>query len=84
MTHITSVVEHKSVLPYLQKRNLTDQYKKAKNFLLSGKAHLVQFKLRRPVKDKIYYFRINKQYRAFCYFENSEVKVFTISDHQNG
>ena len=30
-----------------------------------------------------FYFRINKKYRAFCYFEKDELIVFEINDHQN-
>lgn len=84
MKSIDIILEHTSIVPYLHARNLISQYKKAKHYLLAGKTHLVNFKLRKPKKDQIYYFRINNQYRAFAFLEKGVLKVFKISDHQNG
>ncbi|MCP4523631.1 MAG: hypothetical protein GY828_05460 [Candidatus Gracilibacteria bacterium] len=76
----TVVINEKSFL-YLKNRNLVPQYKKAKNYIVSGYAFLVSLKLREPKKKGIYYFRINKQYRAFALLEDNVLKVFHIDDH---
>ena len=76
------IIESKDVLIFLQKRWLLDQYKKAKHFLELGMFYNVKFWLREPKKDKIYYFRINKQFRAYCVTVNKELRVFRIDNHQ--
>jgi hypothetical protein len=58
------IFETEEVFKYLQKRNLLKQYKKAKEYLINGSYIQTNFKLREPKKEKIYYFRINKQFRA--------------------
>ncbi len=79
---ITRIKEYKKVLPTLQKRGLVVQYVKAAKTLLFGDVKSVDFKLRKPKGEKIYSFRINKKYRAFCFFDNDVLKVFDVSDHQ--
>lgn len=79
--HIQSIIEKKEVVNFLISRNLLEQYKKCKQFLLAGAFRNVDFKLRKPKKKGIYYFRINKQYRAFCGFNKNELRVFKIDDH---
>ncbi len=54
------------LIDYLKKRKLEKQYKKTKKYILEGNYKQVQLKLKEPKKDKIYYFRINKQFRAIC------------------
>ncbi len=80
---IEFIQEEWYILDYLTKRRLVPQYKKAKSFLLSWYMSQVHFKLREPKKDKIYYFRINKQFRALCHFEGTTLVVFQIDNHQN-
>jgi len=53
------------------------------NMILLWYLKQVDFKIRQPKKDKIFYFRINKQYRWYCYFEWTILVVFRIDDHQN-
>lgn len=75
----------KSEVTYLQKRQLEQNYKKQKNLLLEGNSDQVDFKLRKPKQEQIYSFRLNKKFRAFCIFEDSEktiLRVFKINDHQ--
>lgn len=62
---------------------VTEQYKKAKEYILKWLLQNVNFKKREPYKSEKYYFRINKQYRAICYIENNCLKVFEIDNHQN-
>ena len=71
-----------SILNYLQKRNLVEQYKKAKEFLKNNHLASVKFKKRRPKKSGQYYFRINQKYRAIGIFDGKDFIVTEISDHQ--
>ena len=67
---------------YLKKRKLENQYIKAKNLILSGRFSNVDLKIREPKKDKVWYFRINKQFRAFCELEWEILYVLAIDNHQ--
>lgn len=83
---INRVIEIKGILEYLEKRNLVNQYKKAKNFLLDWKLDLIDFKKRKPKTSKIYQFKINNKFRAFGYFEvnnKNTFRIIEISDHQD-
>lgn len=80
---IERVVISDDLISYLESRNLQKQYKKCKEFLLSWNFKQIDFKMREPKKDKIYYFRINKQFRAFCKTEGTILKIFDIDNHQN-
>lgn len=77
------IIEHKSCVKYLQSRQLLDQYKKAKDLLLSGNLQAVDFKKRHPYKSEKYYFRINGQFRAIGYLQWDTFVVFEIDNHQN-
>jgi hypothetical protein len=80
---IRQIIERKDVFEYLQKRNLLNQYIKAKKFLLLSQFYLVDFKKRQPKTDMVWYFRINKQFRALAYFDDDVLVVFEIDNHQN-
>ncbi len=80
---IEKIEEEKDVFEYLLQRNLLKQYKKAKNYLIIWNLKQADFKIREPKSDEIYYFRINKQFRALCYFEEKTLVVFKIDNHQN-
>lgn len=70
-------------MPYLEARGLLAQYKKAKQFLLEGDNLRVRFKKRLPHSSGIWYFRINKQFRALCVFnQEGDLVVFKIDNHQ--
>jgi hypothetical protein len=77
-----NVLERDDILPFLKERNMFTQYKKAKYLLKKGLSKQVLLKKRKPKTDGIWQFRINKKYRAFCYFEKENLIVFKISDHQ--
>ncbi len=80
------ISEDKNILKYLEKRNLLSQYKKTKKYILSLENIYEKLKKRKPKKDGIYQFRINKQYRARCVFSKKHpdtIVVYKISDHQN-
>lgn len=81
MKKVQKIFEKKEILQYLQKRNLTKQYKKAKQFILQGNTLQTKFKERNPKGSGIWYFRISKQHRAFCVFdEEGSLVVFRIDD----
>ena len=83
MPYIQQIYEKKSVLPYLLKRSLLKQYKKAKSYLLEGNLLQVRFKERNPKGSGIWYFRINKQFRALAVFnEAGDLIVFDVDNHQ--
>jgi|GEM_PF-918557 len=82
MPKIHSIFEKKSVHLYLLKRGLLEQYKKAKRYLLEGRLLSVRFKERNPKGSGIYYFRINKQFRALAVFnQNGDLIVFEVDNH---
>lgn len=77
------VFETKEVIEYLSKRNLIKQYKKAKTYMINWLYENVDFKLRKPKEQKIYYFRINKQFRALWKFNDFwDFVVWLIDNHQ--
>ncbi len=83
MPKVLRILERKEILPYLQVRGLLNQYKKAKQFLLEGNALQVRFKERNPKGSGIWYFRINKQFRALGIFDrDGNLIVFEIDSHQ--
>lgn len=71
-----------NVLAYLTKRNIVSQYKKAKELLKQRQFKTIQFKKRQPKTNGVYYFRINKKYRALGVFDGQDFIVTDISDHQ--
>lgn len=79
---IDKIIERKDVAGYLERRGLLKQYKKAKDFILLGNFYLANFKKRKPVNEQIWYFRINRQFRALAYFDGNILVVFAIDNHQ--
>jgi plasmid maintenance system killer protein len=79
---IEKIIERKDIISYLEKRNLLEKYKKAKTFILIGNLGLVNLKKRKPKKDEIWHFRVDKQFRALCYFDDTTLVVFDINNHQ--
>ena len=81
------ITEFDVAVSFLRSRNLLSQYLKAKKFLQLQYFSVVDFKKRKPKSENIYQFRINKKFRALCYFEDKIEKkkliVFKISDHQD-
>ena len=58
------IFETKEVISFLYKRQLTKQYQKAKQNILSQHTNKTSFKERQPKGKNIFYFRINKQFIA--------------------
>ncbi len=84
MKKVRKILEEKDVVKYLQKRGLLNQYRKAKRFLLQGDTLQVKFKERHPRGSGIWYFRVNKQYRALGVFDDDgDLIVFKVDNHQN-
>lgn len=71
-----------NLITYIKDRWLEKQYKKAKTYVLAWFFNKADFKLREPKKDKIYYFRINKQFRAYWTIEENILKIHHIDNHQ--
>ena len=80
---IKNIFERDDVLFELKQKNLLAKYKKAKKFILENHSKLVDLKKRKPQKDEVWQFRIDKQFRAYCYFEQDTLIVFHIDNHQN-
>lgn len=70
------------MVDYLHKRGLTERYQKAKRLLSDDLFGAVSLKKRNPKPAGVWYFRINKQYRALCIREKDTLIVFSIDDHQ--
>ncbi len=77
------IIESKKVASFLIRRRLEQQYKKAKHYLLAANFTVVDFAVRKPKQDRIFYFRINKQYRAWGVLNDEILKVYKIDDHQS-
>ena len=80
---IKNIFERDDILFELKQKNLLAKYKKAKNFILENHSKLVDLKKRKPQKDEVWQFRIDKQCRDYCYFEKDTLIVFHIDNHQN-
>ena len=80
---IKHIFERDDILLELKQKNLLAKYKKAKNFILENHSKLVDLKKRKPQKDEVWQFRIDKQFRTYCYFEKDTLIVFHIDNHQN-
>ncbi len=76
------VKEHKGIREYLEKRQLTKQYRKQKSLIKAGYFDLAHLKKMTPKSSEIYYFRINKKYRAIGFIEKDTFVVTEIWDHQ--
>ena len=83
MPVVHRIIEEKYIYDYLNKRGLVKQYQKAKNYLLVGNQLQVKFKEREPKGNAVWYFRINKQYRALGFlYESGVFLVVKIDNHQ--
>ena len=84
MFNFSYILENKDVVVYLQKRWLTDQYKKSKQLLQSWILWKTDFKQRKPKKLWTYSFRINQQFRAFWKINSKwDLVIYEINNHQN-
>jgi len=83
MPRVHQIFERKEILPYLEARNLLKQYLKAKRYLLAGNTLQATFKERNPQGSGVWYFRINKQFRALGVFNSAgDLIIFKIDNHQ--
>ena len=83
MPEVSEIIEYKNIHSYLEARGLLKQYQKAKQILLSGDWDRVRFKEREPQNSGIWYFRINKKFRARGIFlTNGKFAVSGIDNHQ--
>ncbi len=82
MVKITKVLIAPEARDYLIKRQLDKQYQKARIFIIAWHFTNVDLKIREPKEDRIWYFRINKQFRALCELEWETLYVLAIDNHQ--
>lgn len=84
MKKIRKIIEKKDILPFLKSRDLLQQYKKAKQYLLTNNLLQIKLKERKPKGSEIWSFRINKQFRALAIFDkDGDLIIFRIDNHQN-
>ncbi len=80
---INDVLEDEWIIEFLKKRNLLNQYKKAKINIINKINSKNYFKERKPKWSNIWYFRINKQYRAIWTIDKeNDLIIFKIDNHQ--
>jgi len=84
MININKIYEKPWILDFLEKKNIKEQYIKSAKFLVSWYFWKIDFKIRQPNKNRVWSFRINKQYRAFWIMDkNNNLLIFEINNHQN-
>ncbi len=76
------VRERQNVVDYIISRQLQKPYLKAKAFLEKDQLKIIDFKIRKPKSEGVYYFRINRKYRALGHFIDDIFIIVEISDHQ--
>lgn len=76
------ILEEDDVIEYIKKRNLWNQYKKAKSYILWWEFKKTNLKERQPKWSWMYYFRINKQYRAIWYVKENYLIIIKIDNYQ--
>jgi len=79
---VSEVWETREVETYLSDRGLLKQYKKAKQYILLGLFDTATLRKRQPKSAGVWYFRINKKFRALSYLDGDILKVFHIDNHQ--
>lgn len=78
-----NVFEEEGIVEFIKKRNLVKPYLKAKQYMELGYYEAVDLRKRKPKSEGVFYFKINKKYRAVGYIENKTDFIITeISDHQ--
>lgn len=83
MPRIRQIFERKDIPSYLEARGLLKQYLKVKSYLLAGNTLQAKFKEKNPQGSGIWYFRINKQFRALGVFNAAgDLIIFKIDNHQ--
>lgn len=83
MIKIVAIVEEQGIREYLISRRLLERYKQAKDkLLISSRIRSLDFKLRKPTKDKVFSFRISNKWRAYGYYKDGIFIISKISDHQ--
>ena len=79
---IREVLIEEQSLAYLKQRGLDKQYFKAVRFILLWSFTSVDFRKRKPKTEDVFYFRINKQFRAIGKIKKDVFLVTSISNHQ--
>lgn len=80
---INNILEDEWIFEFLEKRTLVNQYKKAKDNVFKNINSKNYFKERKPKWSNIWYFRINKQFRAIWTIDNDwDLIVYKIDNHQ--
>ncbi|MCH2188566.1 hypothetical protein MK079_01915 [Candidatus Gracilibacteria bacterium] len=83
MIDIKQVLISEKLIDYIKQRGLSRQYQKVQKFILSGEYKLVDLRIRHPKSQKVYYFRLNKQFRCLGRLDGDTLKIYHIDNHQN-
>ena len=67
----------------VKKYQLEKQFNKAIDYIRQWRFKTVKLKLRNPKSKWVWYFRINKQYRAWCRIIDDVLIIFDINDHSD-
>jgi len=79
-----NIFENSKTFKSLKKKNIYDQYIKAKKYVLAGYIKQTKFSLKEPKNEGVRYFRINKQFRALGRFDKDwDLLIYKIDNHQN-
>lgn len=81
--NIQKIIKNNKIEKYLEKRQLLKQFEKIEKYILNWNFKAIDFKLREPKKDEIYYFRINKQFRVYWKIFKNTLVILDIDNHQN-
>ncbi len=77
------ILENKTVILFLKKRNLLKQYKTSKEIILKWIFWKTKFWEKMPKWKNIRYFRINKQFRTIWSLDEKNIlRIFEIDNHQ--
>lgn len=83
MMKVNNIFERDWIKEYLLKRNLLVQYKKAKSNIINKINSRNYFRERNPKWSNIWYFRLNKQYRAIWTIDkDNDLIIYKIDNHQ--
>ncbi len=77
-----NIIELKHIYSNLSDRWILEQYKKSKSNILLGNFSGNNWWPKQPISKWIWYFRINRQFRAIWYRENKNFIVTYIDNHQ--
>jgi mRNA-degrading endonuclease RelE of RelBE toxin-antitoxin system len=79
---IKNIVIAEDLIYYLERKWLSGQYKKLKDHILRWLSKQINLEIEDSENKKIYYFRIDKQFRVIAELENNKLMIFDIDNNQ--